>query len=660
MPTTEAPIYLLDLPAEHRKIADEIRGAYTKNFELYCTERLFVMDRDDPSGPQRMPFKWNQMQRNLWAFRQKIIELNHRMYRLMGVRQSDYPIKAVGLKARKGGFSTWVQGLQNWRCEHESGCQALTMAHEADAAGTIAGINRNFLSWFPNSDRIKIEMKRESPKIVEWDLRWGSTIQVKTAGSKTGASAGSTFNFIHISEEAKFGENSQEAAIAVNAATKYAEIWEESTAQGPSGLFFDSWENALYPEDVEAILDEAERTGQPAMLPETWNRTYRFFWAWWQDEGYQLALMPGEADRITQTMTEAERQGITDYGWTFEQIKWRRDRINNECSKQSEMEPELYFRQEFPSNPTEAFVTKGRGVFSRIVLGEYERASRELRPGLYRVIRTGDAAFDKVRVYSEQQATLFVQEGGEPEEGRQYIGGVDAGEGLLKGDDSALTLFDRNDGMSITEVCRYIGKMPPAELGDLGVWLGKQYGNAFMVPERAGTAGGVTCYRFQELQYPWVYHRDVPDKISDMDGSSQDFFIGFSMNKSTKGILVFDIGQPNIRDRLIVIRHRKAIRQWTIFENNDGDLGAPPGQNDDCVIADLLAAFGAFTPGIAPFIHRTESELIKAEMAKLSPEARAVAESFERMQRKREEYWKINEAKERMAARRSRRGARGF
>lgn len=658
MPSVEAPIYLLDLPPEHRKIADEIRKTYAKDFKKYCFERLFVMDRDDPSGPQRKPFSWNKMQEGLWAFREQIKALNRRIYRLMGVPESDYPIRGVVLKARKGGASTFIEALENWRCEHESGCEALTMAHEADAANTISGINRRFVSWFPNHDRIKIGMKRESGKIVEWDSRWGSTIQVKTAGSKSGAAAGSTFNFIHISEEAKFGENSQEAAIALNAATKYAEIWEESTAQGPSGLFFDSWENALYPEELSEILDEAERTGQPAVVPETWNRAFRFFWAWWQDEGYQQALMPGEADRITTTMTEAERQGIADYGWTFEQIKWRRDKIANECAKQSEMEPELYFRQEYPSNPTEAFITKGKGVFSRIVLGEYERASRELRPGLYRVTRTGDAQFEKVRVYSEQQATLFVQE--EPVEGRQYIAGADAGEGLQKGDDSVFSLFDRMDGMSIAEACRYIGKAPPAELGDLGVWLGKQYNNAFVVPERAGTAGGVTCYRFQELKYPWVYHRDVPDKISDIEGSSQDFFIGFSMNKSTKGLLVFDIGLPNLRDRLIVIRHRKAIKQWTIFENNDGDLGAPPGQNDDCVIADLLAAFGAFTPGIAPFIHQAENELILAELSKLSPEARAVAESFQRIKQKREEYWKINEAKERAAARRSRRGSRGF
>lgn len=658
MPTTEAPIYLLDLPPEHRKIADEIRGAYTKNFRLYCEERLFIMDRDDPSGPQRKAFHWNKMQERIWEFRQQIIALNHRMYKLMGRPVSDYPIRAVGLKARKGGFSTLLQALQNWRCEFESGCEALTMAHESDAAGIISGINRRYLSWFPNEDRIKIGMQRESPKIVEWDHRWGSKIQVKTAGSKSGAAAGSTFNFIHISEEAKFGENSQEAAIALNAATKYAEVWEESTAQGPSGLFFDSWENALYPEELSEILDEAERTGAPALIPETWNRTFRFFWAWWQDDGYQMPLMPGEADRITQTLTEAERSGIGDYGWTFEQIKWRRDKINNECAKQSEMDAELYFRQEYPSNPTEAFVTKGKGVFSRIVLGEYERASRELRPGLYRVTRTGDAAFDKVRVYSEQQATLFVQE--EPQEGRQYIFGADACEGLTKGDDSVCSGFDRMDGMSIAEVVRYIGKAPPAELGDLAVWLGKQYNDGFIVPERQGSTGAVTCHRLQELLYPRVYHRDTPDQITDAQVDGQSFFVGYSMNKSTKGLLVFDVGLPNIRDRLIVIRHRKAIRQWTIFENEDGDLGAPPGQHDDCVIADLLAAFGHFWPGIAPFQQRSESELILAELAKLSPEARAVAESFERMKRKREEYWKINEAKERAAARRSRRGARGF
>ena len=210
----------------------------------------------------------------------------------------------------------------------------------------------------------------------------------------------------------------------------------------------------------------------------------------------------------------------------------------------------------------------------------------------------------------------------------------------------------------MAEVARYIGKAKPAELGDICVWLGRQYGEAFGVPER-NEPGNVTCFKIQQLRYPRTYHRDVPDRFSDHNNSDDDFYVGFHTTQQTKSHIIYQIGVPNLRDRAIIIRHPEAIRQWTIYENNDGIAGAPAGEKDDCVMADLLAAFGHFQPGVAPFIQQSEVELILEEMLKLDPKAAMLADLHKKIRERTEQYWAKSKAEERAMSRRSRRRGAG-
>lgn len=81
----------------------------------------------------------------------------------------------------------------------------------------------------------------------------------------------------------------------------------------------------------------------------------------WQREAVRMwrSLAAGTGRR-----REAERQGMSRFGWTLEQIKWRRWTIANDFSGK-----EGDFAQEYPSTPEDAFRLTGACAFSSEALG---------------------------------------------------------------------------------------------------------------------------------------------------------------------------------------------------------------------------------------------------------------------------------------------------
>ena len=63
---------------------------------------------------------------------------------------------------------------------------------------------------------------------------------------------------------------------------------------------------------------------------------------------------------------------MQDFGVSYEQLKWRRWCINNNCNGDVEQ-----FHQEYPSTPEEAFIASGRPRFNIGVLKQYRRQAKE-------------------------------------------------------------------------------------------------------------------------------------------------------------------------------------------------------------------------------------------------------------------------------------------
>lgn len=602
--------YDWNLSPEEEIEVQKIRENYRKKPEVFAKRHIRVIDRESARGAGLKPFVFNNCQKALHQLREDIKKFNLERTEaqlkanpaLGPDHVSEYPLQLVILKPRKVGVSTYLQFIAFHKCEFNAHTACLIMAHEAAAAVNIMKISRRFDEQFVMEDpaiarlNFRQPIKRRAEMLMEWGKAtednnegWGSHIVVKTAGTKvSGTSRSFTWHFVHLSEEAHFSTDSEVPPV-MNARARACETYEESTANGVGGLFYNTWEKALPFE----VVRKAYREGKP--LPPWWNGKYRFFWSWLHDPDYRKVVEPYERQNLLATLSAKEQALMEHHGAALEQIAWRRMKIATECSSQSDMDPEEYFNQEYPTVPEDAFVAKGRNVFNTAILNAMKKENEYTQP-----VWTGrvsiDADSDKCMLVPEKEHDITLKIWAEPKPGADYIMGVDTAEGLVHGDYTVVSLFERCNDELLRETARYRGKLNPEEAGILAVYLAKRYNNAFIVPE-ANMPGNATCYKIVRMHYPHLYHRENVERVQN-EADNSGFTAGFKTTPTTKPLLVSE-GQMAVRKKKIQLISREAIDEWMHYRNDDGTYKAPDGENDDCVIADLLCVFGHFT-GKAP------------------------------------------------------------
>lgn len=603
------------------------RERWAKDHRLFCAEVLRIKDKRSPNGAKVIPLKWNDCQEALAALVERVKALNIKMstaYNKVDPSHpiSPFPVRVIILKPRKEGVSTWVQSRINWRCEFEQGTEGLIMAHELPAAQNIASISKGYINFRPeDAQPYLLQTPKKGDNLIEWEEPHSSKQSVKTAGTKTsGASRSYSYHILHISEEAHFtGDGTDEVAAALNAKMDFPEVYEESTANGEGNMFHRNWENALWIEELERLVAE----GLPT--PKGWNGRVRFFYAWHQSPSNRMPLRGSEAESIRESLDDEEKAGIDQFGWTLEQIKWRRHKIDTDCKDQNKLPPIEYFHQEFPSTPEEAFVTQGDTVFDQRKLKfMQEYGSRLFELGKMEHLRLERVGENQWIEVPTKPSNANFRVWARPKAGRHYVIGVDTAEGLEGGDYSVMSIFDRTNGLMVEEVARYRGKCDPEELGELAVQYGYIYNVAFLVPERAGP-GAATCLKIARLDYPMVFHgRDI--EMQGNRDSPERFTVGFQMHNQRRNILV-GMGQSAVKDGNIILKDLDAIMEWKVFQKIDGKSQAPNGFNDDCVMADLLALFGNFGEDAAPPIRRELFD--RVDPNDVEAEARAVETATE-------------------------------
>lgn len=616
-----------ELTPSQQKRREELREYASKDFPWFAENFLRIMDRDNPAGPKIVPFKLNPCQRELHNLIERIKAFNLRRTRAMNaidsrIPASEFPVEVAVLKARKGGVSTMLRARQFWRAETTPHLRAIVMAHEKKSARTIKKIGDTFHYQWPNPETsgttlvdpktgepapdIRIPINRLADDIMEWDPKHGSSMVVQTAGSQKGTSRGDTYHFVHVSEHAHY-PSSDEVSATLNARVPYHETYYESTANGEGGEFYETWKHGIDIDEAERRLD----AGEP--MPATWNGAFRFFWPWWKDPGYRVPLGPGERELIDATLSEREQEMRSLYGVDHEQLNFRRKKLTGECTKQSKMAPEDYWEQEYPSCPEDAFVAAGEAVFDRKILSKMAREAEALQPRTFFPHRISENQWD-LRPTNATNANVWIYEA--PRTGAMYVIGVDAATGKPGGDWSVISVFDRVDGTIAVEVARVRSKIPPAPLGELAIYLAQMYNNAFIVPE-SNPPGNTTCQRIFDLRYPHVYIRKDVDLIANIGPSNDAFRFGFWQSQNSRSKLV-EHGQLLLMDRQVILRTPAAIHEWKVFAkiartaNSAVKPQAPDGENDDCVMADLLALHGAFVPtaGAPPIFVQEERPAI--------------------------------------------------
>ena len=149
-------------------------------------------------------------------------------------------VRAIVLKGRQGGFSTYTQARYFHKITTKKGKKAYILTHEAEATKNIFNITK---TYYDNMEQgIVSTADTSSAKELNFKVL-SSGYAIGTAGNK-GAGRSSTIQLFHGSECA-YWPNAEEHAKGVLQAVSNepgTEIILESTANGIGNYFYNMWQ----------------------------------------------------------------------------------------------------------------------------------------------------------------------------------------------------------------------------------------------------------------------------------------------------------------------------------------------------------------------------------------------------------------------------------
>jgi hypothetical protein len=241
--------------------------------------------------------------------------------KLEAQRGSTGKVRALLLKGRQMGASTYIGGRFYWRTTHSRGNKTFILTHEQAATDNLFEMVERYHEHCPVL--VRPETGAANAKELNFP-RLDSGYHVGTAGSKA-VGRSSTLQMFHGSEVAFWPNASAHFAGVVQAVADEpgTEIILESTANGVGGEFHSRWQQA------EAGIGDYQAIFVP----------------WFWDPGYVR-------DATDFVASEEEREHGELHGLTNEQLVWRRNKI-------AELGDETLFMQEYPATAAEAFQMSG-------------------------------------------------------------------------------------------------------------------------------------------------------------------------------------------------------------------------------------------------------------------------------------------------------------
>jgi hypothetical protein len=328
---------------------EAVRRRLVDDYPYYARTVLKVVDRG-----RVVPFIFRPAQHDLWTL-------------LKAQRDDGQPMRAIILKARKLGFSTFAQGLILQRTTLHPYHISTVIAHNAPTAAAILSVAETMYSHLPEIADAELTLK---PPIAnrrrQKEIRFGerdrftgadanqtfgtgqSSLTVDTAREFEGG-RGFTFHSIHGSEVGFWPDQKRKLTAlrnAVDSTDPNTLILLESTANGHN--------------EFKVMCDMAQAGEGDYPL---------FFAGWHADPRYRRPLTARQLDRFvigdesSPFAGEDEAELCERYGLDIEQLHWRRWAIEHLCASDVNI-----FRQEYPSFPEEAFLATGQTVFGGILI----------------------------------------------------------------------------------------------------------------------------------------------------------------------------------------------------------------------------------------------------------------------------------------------------
>jgi phage terminase large subunit-like protein len=278
-----------------------IRARLMTDFAHYAAKCLKIRAKDG----RIVPMKMNSAQEYIHARLEEQLITTGR-------------VRALVLKGRQQGCSTYVQARFYWKVTHRRGVRAFILTHLDDASRGIYGMVQRFYENCPEA--VRPQAARRSSKEMIFG-RLDSGYAVGTAKS-SGVGRAHTLQYFHGSEVAYWAqaENHVSGILQAVPDEKGTEIILESTSAGAAGLFY------------QMCMEAQKGRGGYIFIFVPW---------FWQTE---YRKTPPE-DFIPSV---EEREYQTQYGLDDAQIYWRHIKIE-------ELGGIWTFRREYPSSAEEAF-----------------------------------------------------------------------------------------------------------------------------------------------------------------------------------------------------------------------------------------------------------------------------------------------------------------
>lgn len=258
-------------------------------------------------------------------------------------------VRALILKGRQQGCSTYVEARFFHKVTHNRGLRAFILTHMDDATQNIFGMAKRFYDNLPS--QVKPQTSATNAKELIFN-KLDSGYRVGTAKS-TGTGRSDTIQLFHGSEVAYWHDAESHFMGAVQAVpdAEGTEIILESTANGVGGRFYDMV--------LEAIAGRGEY--QLIFIPWFWSAEY----AQPVPKGFEI--------------TPEEEKLVETYRLSEAQLQWRRNKI-------TELGSESMFKQEYPCNPHEAFMYSGQEPFIPVDLVETAASNENVRAHGLRIL----------------------------------------------------------------------------------------------------------------------------------------------------------------------------------------------------------------------------------------------------------------------------------
>jgi hypothetical protein len=531
MSSNNETIYQLKREAKRRK-KDKI---YKVDYKTFAKEQVMITPKDITKG--MIKFEFNEAQSG-------IHDQIEEQLRTTG------KVRALILKARQQGISTYCTGRVFWRTKYSPLSRSVVMAHDAATSDALFNMSKDVIEnmgklFKPEVGKsnakeiILINKRRDSAgKLVigpDGKVKVDkSQYRLYTAGSPE-AGRGTTPTIAHLSEVAfwQYDDRILAGLFQGIPSADGTEVILESTANGASGEFYRLWKGA----------ERGENEYIPIFIP-------------W--------FITGEYRRLTPDgfMLGEEEQKIADlHSLDNEQMYWRRLKIGESGA--------IKFQQEYPSTAEEAFVSSGANVFNMEILTKMvekpplKRMRLDYESGFFEPSPEGDLKI--WRYPTHEQSFLIAAD--------IALGvGLDYSFAVVMNSDREIVATYRNN------------RIDPTLYGDLLFYLGRYYNNALMCPE-SNSIGIATVARLQQMNYVNLYHQTKAMDLSGEDGLRPGFrttsatkpaIIGYLKNAIENG----DFGCP---DKIIIQELKEYI------QTGSGKTEAMTGCTDDSVMATAIA-----------------------------------------------------------------------